>query len=100
MKILGQIVIFAAFLVGAFLAVLDPFVINWAFMVPTLAAGVAGLFWYKRAHHAESRADHKLSGNIGVLERSLDNMAIKEVVHLIMVCNYAKNKNFVEFMAY
>lgn len=74
MKILSYILIFGAFLAGAFLSVLDPQLMNWTLMVPTLAAGVVGLFLYRKAEHGETRSDHKLSGNIDTLGRSLDNI--------------------------
>lgn len=74
MKPLSLILIFGAFLAGAFLSVLDPQLVNWNYMVPVLAAGVVGLFLFRKAEHGEHRSDDKLSGNIDVLARSLDNI--------------------------
>ena len=43
-------------------------------MVPALLIGVIGLWLYRKAEHGESRDDEKLTGNIGTLSRSLDNI--------------------------
>jgi hypothetical protein len=74
MKIFAIILIFAAFLAGSFLSVLDPYEMNWTLMVPTLLIGAVGLFLYRRCHHAETRSSDKLSGNIGILTTSLANI--------------------------
>ncbi len=74
MKALSLILIFGAFLVGSFLSVLDPQLMNWALMVPALIVGVIGLWLHRKMEHGEHRADDKLSGNIGTLGRSLDNI--------------------------
>lgn len=74
MKGLSLLLIFGAFLVGAFLSVLDPQAVKWNLMVPALAAGAVGLWLHRRAEHGESRADHMLTGNIETLSRSLDNI--------------------------
>lgn len=66
--------IFAAFLAGAFLSVLDPLEMNWTLMAPTLMLGTVGLYLYRRIHHAETRSSHKLSGNIDILRNSLANI--------------------------
>ena len=63
-----------AFLGGAFIASLDPAVVHWNWMVPVLLAGAVGLWLYRRALHAESRADHKLAGNMGTLQRCLERI--------------------------
>jgi len=74
MKILSIMLIFAAFLAGAFLSVLDPLEMNWTLMAPTLMLGTVGLYLYRRIHHAETRSSHKLSGNIDILRNSLANI--------------------------
>jgi hypothetical protein len=74
MKHLSLLLIFGAFLAGAFLTVLDPRLINWNLMGPVLAFGAAGLWLHRRIEHGESRADHMLTGNIDTLSRSLDNI--------------------------
>ncbi len=74
MKGLSLILVFGAFLAGAFLTVLDPQIVNWTFMGPALAVGAVGLWLHRRAEHGESRADHMLSGNIDTLSRSLNNI--------------------------
>jgi len=74
MKILSLILIFGAFLVGSFLSVLDPQIMNWTLMGPVLVIGVVGLWLNRKVEHGEHRADDKLSGNIDTLSRSLDNI--------------------------
>jgi hypothetical protein len=74
MKAISLLLVFSAFLVGSFLSVLDPQAVNWQLLGPVLAAGAVGLWLHRRAAHGESRSDHKLSGNIDTLARSLDNI--------------------------
>jgi hypothetical protein len=74
MKALSLVLIFGAFLAGALLTVLDPQIVNWQLMGPALAVGVVGLWLHRKVTHGESRSDHKLSGNIDTLGRSLDNI--------------------------
>lgn len=74
MKLLSLLLIFGAFLAGAFLSVLDPRTVNWNLLVPVLLVGAVGLWLYRKAQHGESRAEHMLSGNIGTLGASLDNI--------------------------
>lgn len=82
MKLLSLLLIFGAFLAGAFLSVLDPKTVNWATLVPVLLVGAVGLWLYRKAEHGESRSEHMLSGNIGMLGASLDNiLANLEALH-------------------
>jgi hypothetical protein len=71
MKIFGLILVIASFLAGAFLAVLDPQQIDWVFMIPVLMIGVIGLWIYRKVQREESRAGHRLAGNIEILDNSL-----------------------------
>jgi len=73
-KTFALLIIMVTFLAGAFIAVLDPIQINWNWFVPVLALGLAGLFVYRKAHHSEARASHRLSGNLQILETSLTNI--------------------------
>lgn len=82
MKPIALLLIFGAFLAGAFLTVLDPLLVNWTFMAPVLAVGAVGLWINRRVEHGEARSDEKLTGNIGTLTRSLDNiLANLEGIH-------------------
>jgi hypothetical protein len=74
MKILGMTLIFTSFLAGAFFSVTDPRLVNWSYLVPILAVGVAGLWMYRKAEHAETRAGDRLADNISTLESSLKNI--------------------------
>jgi hypothetical protein len=71
MKFFALILVMAAFLAGAFLAVLDPRQIDWNYMIPVLIAGIIGLVIYRKAQRKETRAGDRLAGNIEILEKSL-----------------------------
>jgi len=68
------LIIMSSFLAGAFICVLDPTQVNWRWFTPVLSAGVIALFIYRKAHHVEARASHRLSGNLQILESSLANI--------------------------
>ena len=74
MKIFALTLVFAAFLSGSFVSVLDPRLVDWYFLVPILAAGLLGLWMYRKAEHAETRSGDHLAGNISTLEASLKNI--------------------------
>jgi hypothetical protein len=74
MKTAGLIMVMLAFLGGAFIASLDPAAVDWNWMVPVLVAGAVGLWLHRKARHAESRADHKLAGNMHTLQRCLERI--------------------------
>lgn len=73
-KTLSLLVIMASFLAGAFISVLDPAQVNWNLFAPVLAVGIVALFVYRKAHHVEARASHRLSGNLQILQDSLANI--------------------------
>ena len=74
MKIFALLLVIASFLAGSFLSVLDPREVNWAYLIPVLLAGVAGLWLYRAAQHRETRAGDRLAGNIDILAKSLANI--------------------------
>ena len=67
-------VIVAAFLAGTFIAVLDPTQVNWSWFIPTLTLGVVALYIFRKTHHGEARASHRISGNLQTLDTSLANI--------------------------
>ena len=73
-KAISLFIIMAAFLAGAFITVLDPIQVNWAWFAPVLTLGVVALFIYTKAHHGEAKASHRLSGNLQILDTSLTNI--------------------------
>ena len=73
-KTLALLTIMASFLAGAFISVLDPTQVNWIWFVPVFVVGVVALIIYRRAHHVEAKASHRLSGNLQILETSLANI--------------------------
>ena len=74
MKAAGLVIVMLAFLGGAFISSLDPATVDWNWMVPVLIAGAVGLWMHRKARHEESRADHKLAGNMDTLQRCLDRI--------------------------
>ncbi|MDX1460078.1 MAG: hypothetical protein R3348_03395 [Xanthomonadales bacterium] len=74
-KTLSFAMIVLAFLAGAFIAVLDPITVHWGWMGAVLLFGAAGLVLFRRAHHSEASAGHRLSGNMQRLGNALDNIA-------------------------
>jgi hypothetical protein len=73
-KTLTLLLIMVSFLAGAFICVLDPTQVNWQWYVPVLVLGLVALIIYRKAHHGEARASHRLSGNLQILETSLANI--------------------------
>ena len=73
-KTLSLLAIMASFLVGAFISVLDPTQVNWGWFLPVLIVGIIALFAYRKAHHGEEKSSHKLSGNLQILDTSLENI--------------------------
>lgn len=74
MKTIALLLVFGAFLTGAFITVLDPREVNWSWLVPVLLIGTVGLWLSRKAHHAEAHAGHKLAGNMDLLGKCLDNI--------------------------
>jgi hypothetical protein len=74
MKAFALLLIGLSFLAGSLLASLDPFVVNWGLMAPTLLVGVVGLWLYRKAQHSEIRSGGRLQGNIRSLGECLDNI--------------------------
>ena len=70
-KTISLLMVMSAFLAGAFVAVLDPVVVNWSWMGAVLVFGTAGLWLFRRAHHSEARSGDRLAGNMQTLQDSL-----------------------------
>ena len=66
--------VLVGYFLGAFITVLDPLQVNWAWFTPVLTLGVIALFIYTKAHHGEAKASHRLSGNLQILDTSLTNI--------------------------
>ena len=74
MKTIALLLVFGAFLAGAFVAVLDPREVNWSWLVPALLIGIIGLWLSRKVHREEAHAGHRLAGNIELLGKSLDTI--------------------------
>ena len=70
-KTISLIVIMAAFLGGAFIAVLDPIEVNWTWMGAVLFVGAIGLYLFRKANHAEASSGHRLTQDMQTLGDSL-----------------------------
>ena len=86
MKTIALLIVFGAFLAGAFITVLDPREVNWIWMAPVLVVGGAGLWLARKAEHAAARVGNKLAGNIELLGKNLVNIHSR----LVLIC---QNKN-------
>ena len=73
-KVFALLAIMASFLGGAFISVLDPIVVDWNWFIPVLALGLIGIYVFRKAHHGEAKASHRLSGDLQTLENSLVNI--------------------------
>ncbi len=71
MKKAGYLLITLGFLAAALVAVIHVHEVDWAWFVPTLLIGVAGVVLVQRAEKAEHFADSRLAGNIQDIEASL-----------------------------
>ena len=74
MKTIAILLVIGSFLAGAFIAVLDPREVLWAWLLPVLVVGMVGLWLARRARHEEARAGNKLVDNIDMLGTSLLNI--------------------------
>lgn len=74
MKKLGYILIGLAFLSCAFLASLDPRIIDWTQFLPALALGALGVVIVKRDARVEAKDESKLATNRALLGTSLANI--------------------------
>ena len=73
-KTIALLAITLSFLAGAFITVLDPIQVNWAWYIPVLITGLLALYVYRKAHHGEAKASHRISGNLQTLDNSLANI--------------------------
>jgi hypothetical protein len=74
MKTIALFLVAASFLTGAFVTVMDPRLINWSYMIPTLVVGLIGLGMYRKAESAETRSGQRLADNMEILDTSLSNI--------------------------
>jgi hypothetical protein len=74
MKKLAYLLVVLSFLGGAFLASLDPLMMDWASFIPVVLAGVVGVVLVKRSEAAEARSSDKLQAHRRDLEVSLRNI--------------------------
>lgn len=74
MKQLSILLITISFLSGAFITSLDATQVNWVWFIPLLLIGFIGVALLKHTNSGEAKDEEKLSGNINVLQTSLDNI--------------------------
>jgi hypothetical protein len=74
MKKIALLLIAFSFLAGSFISVMDPWLINWSYMIPVLVIGLIGLVIFRKAERKETRSGHRLAGNMEILDNSLNNI--------------------------
>lgn len=75
MTTIGKIIVYVAFLSGAFLASLDKVTMNWVAFIPVIAGGVIGLILLKMGEKADAKDNTRLANNKIALKASLTNIA-------------------------
>ena len=73
-KLIGQLMVAAAFMVGAFITSLDKALVNWQIFIPAMMIGVLGVIVIRKAEHKEANSEGVLSTNLGNIEQSLDRI--------------------------
>lgn len=68
---LGFFLVVIGFLAAAFVASLDPAIVNWPVFAAAIVVGIIGVVTVKRARKAAAHADHVLEGNRRDLTESL-----------------------------
>lgn len=71
MRQAGIWLVVAAFLIGAYLASLDPRSMEWAGFIPVILLGFLGVYLRKQALHKHASAAHVLEANRKDIEESL-----------------------------
>jgi RNase adaptor protein for sRNA GlmZ degradation len=77
MKLIGYLLIAAAFLIATLVAVQQVLEVNWMWFVPFVVVGFVGVVVVRKASHAETRAEDKVAANIGVVHSSLEQVVQK-----------------------
>jgi len=77
MRNLGLLLLFGAFVVGAYLTALDPLEIQWNWFLPVIGLGTLGLYLIRRDRHGTSRTAHVLAGNQSELSQSISAIVEK-----------------------
>ena len=70
-RIIGQLMVAAGFLCGAFLTSLDKNLVNWQYFTPAMVIGVLGVIIIRKADKQEATSEGVLSTNLGNIEASL-----------------------------
>jgi hypothetical protein len=74
MEQLGKVLVMVTFVGGAYLASLDPVVVNWLLFLPVILLGASGAVLVKRSQRAMASHSHVLNGHRNDLQQSLDNI--------------------------
>ncbi len=70
-KLIGQLMVIAAFLVAAFLTSLDKNLVNWQIYIPAMLVGVIGIIIIRKAELKEAHSEGVLTTNLSNIEDSL-----------------------------
>lgn len=77
MQTIAKLIIVAAFLSGAFLASLDEVTVQWPYFIPTLIAGVIGVYILKHGERAAASDNSKLLEDKAIMQSSLQSIVEK-----------------------
>ena len=77
-KLIGQLMVVAAFLVMAFMTSLDKNLVDWHIYIPAILVGVVGIIIIRKAERKEAHSEGVLTTNLsnieGSLQRIVDNL--------------------------
>ncbi|MDJ0653465.1 MAG: hypothetical protein QNJ40_04870 [Xanthomonadales bacterium] len=74
MVALAYALIVLGFLGGAFVASLDPLMVNWTWFAGPVVGGIVGVVMLRRGKRQAASASERLEQDIGILEDSLNNI--------------------------
>jgi len=71
MSHVGTLLVTLGFLIGAYLASLDPVTVDWTVFIPPVLLGFAGVYLRRLAARQHAQSDHVLASNRNNIEGSL-----------------------------
>jgi hypothetical protein len=75
MKSIGFILVTVGFIAAALASVVDENIIRWAWYIPALGLGAAGVVLIKIEHARHSKTEHHVASRIETVESSLERIA-------------------------
>jgi len=75
MKLIGFLMVTAGFIGASLASVVDVEMVRWAWYIPALAAGIAGVVLIRIEHACQNKTEHHVAANIETVESSLAKIA-------------------------